>query len=46
MNKNEKKKYKKYTASRGSWGNVNPVTKIIPDKKKEKKKKQCRRHED
>ena len=42
MNKNEKKKYKKYTAWRGSWGNVNPVTKIAPDKKKEKKKNQCR----
>ena len=44
MKKNKTKdKYKKYHASRGSWGNVNPITKVITNKKKEKNKKECRR---
>ena len=34
-----KEQAKKYSATRGSWGNVNPVTKIVPDKKKEQNKK-------
>lgn len=38
-----KEQAKKYSATRGSWGNVNPVTKIVPDKKKEKNKKKCRK---
>lgn len=38
-----KEQAKKYSATRGSWGNVNPVTKIVPDKKKEQNKKKCRK---
>ena len=38
----DKEKYKKYNASRGDWGLVNPVTKVIPDKKKKAKKEKCR----
>lgn len=31
--------------TRGSWFGVNPCTKVIPDKKKESKKKACRKGE-
>ena len=31
-----KEEVKKYNASRGDWGTVNPVTKVIPDKKKKR----------
>lgn len=28
---------------RGSWNGINPITKIIPNKKKQKNKKECRK---
>lgn len=33
---------KENSLRRGTWFGVNPVTKIIPDKKKEAAKKKCR----
>ena len=30
---------------RGSWFGVNPQTKVVPDKKKEQNKNQCRKKE-
>ena len=41
-----KEQIKKYHSTRGTWGNVNPVTKVVPDKKKEKNKKNCRKKVD
>jgi len=39
--------YDVYKKVRKSWGDVNPVTKIVPDKKKyTRKKKHKRRYED
>lgn len=38
-----KEQLKKYHSSRGSWGLVNPVTKVIPNKKKQANKNQCRK---
>lgn len=35
-----------YAARRGSWNGVNPVTKIVPDKKRYNRKKQKLRRED
>lgn len=37
-----KEQAKKYHATCNTWV-VNPVTKIVPDKKKEKNKKKCRK---
>lgn len=42
-----KKELKEYNNSkRGSWGEVNPCSKVIPDKKKEANKRFCRRNGD
>ena len=39
----KKEKRKQDNRQRGSWYGVNPLTKIVPDKKKEKKKKDIRK---
>jgi hypothetical protein len=43
MAKNKKKKKKEnenpYNVIRGSWGSLNPITRVIPNKKKDRKQK-------
>lgn len=43
MKKEKNETYETIRKIRGDWGSVNPVTKVIPDKRRAKKDKESRK---
>lgn len=42
LSKKERQKFN--TSKRSNWNGINPVTKVIPDKKHETDKQKCKQH--